>query len=243
MISLLRREISSFLNSLIGYIVISLFLVTIGLFMWIFPGEFNVLDSGYANIDTLFIIAPWVFIFLGPAITMRSFSEEFRTGTIELIMTKPLTDWEIVMAKFLAGIILIVLALLPSLVYVYTIGQLGATAWNLDTGALWGSYIGLLFLASGFIAIGLFASSLSSNQIVAFIVGVFLSFFCFVGFESISGLSAFTGIELIIARLGINEHYISMSRGVIDTRDLLYFLSLIVVFVAATKLKLESRNW
>ncbi len=243
MISLLRREISSFLNSLIGYIVISLFLVTIGLFMWIFPGEFNVLDSGYANIDTLFIIAPWVFIFLGPAITMRSFSEEFRTGTIELIMTKPLTDWEIVMAKFLAGIILIVLALLPSLVYVYTIGQLGATAWNLDTGALWGSYIGLLFLASGFVAIGLFASSLSSNQIVAFIVGVFLSFFCFVGFESISGLSAFTGIELIIARLGINEHYISMSRGVIDTRDLLYFLSLIVVFVAATKLKLESRNW
>ncbi len=182
MISLLRREISSFLNSLIGYIVISLFLVTIGLFMWIFPGEFNVLDSGYANIDTLFIIAPWVFIFLGPAITMRSFSEEFRTGTIELIMTKPLTDWEIVMAKFLAGIILIVLALLPSLVYVYTIGQLGATAWNLDTGALWGSYIGLLFLASGFVAIGLFASSLSSNQIVAFIVGVFLSFFCFVGF-------------------------------------------------------------
>ena len=174
---------------------------------------------------------------------MRSFSEEFRTGTIELIMTKPLTDWEIVMAKFLAGIILIVLALLPSLVYVYTIGQLGATAWNLDTGALWGSYIGLLFLASGFVAIGLFASSLSSNQIVAFIVGVFLSFFCFVGFESISGLSAFTGIELIIARLGINEHYISMSRGVIDTRDLLYFLSLIVVFVAATKLKLESRNW
>ncbi|HAS35679.1 MAG TPA: gliding motility-associated ABC transporter permease subunit GldF [Flavobacteriales bacterium] len=243
MISLLRREISSFLNSLIGYIVISLFLVTIGLFMWIFPGEFNVLDSGYANIDTLFIIAPWVFIFLGPAITMRSFSEEFRTGTIELIMTKPLTDWEIVMAKFLAGIILIVLALLPSLVYVYTIGQLGATAWNLDTGALWGSYIGLLFIASGFVAIGLFASSLSSNQIVAFIVGVFLSFFCFVGFESISGLSAFTGIELIIARLGINEHYISMSRGVIDTRDLLYFLSLIVVFVAATKLKLESRNW
>jgi ABC-2 type transport system permease protein len=174
---------------------------------------------------------------------MRSFSEEFRTGTIELIMTKPLTDWEIVMAKFLAGIILIVLALLPSLVYVYTIGQLGATAWNLDTGALWGSYIGLLFIASGFVAIGLFASSLSSNQIVAFIVGVFLSFFCFVGFESISGLSAFTGIELIIARLGINEHYISMSRGVIDTRDLLYFLSLIVVFVAATKLKLESRNW
>lgn len=243
MISLLRREISSFLNSLIGYIVISLFLVTIGLFMWIFPGEFNVLDSGYANIDTLFIIAPWVFIFLGPAITMRSFSEEFRTGTIELIMTKPLTDWEIVMAKFLAGIILIVLALLPSLVYVYTIGQLGATPWNLDTGALWGSYIGLLFLASGFVAIGLFASSLSSNQIIAFIVGVFLSFFCFVGFESISGLSAFTGIELIIARLGINEHYISMSRGVIDTRDLLYFLSLIVVFVAATKLKLESRNW
>ncbi len=243
MISLLRREISSFLNSLIGYIVISLFLVTIGLFMWIFPGEFNVLDSGYASIDTLFIIAPWVFIFLGPAITMRSFSEEFRTGTIELIMTKPLTDWEIVLAKFLAGIILIMLSLLPSLVYVYTVGQLGASPWNLDSGALWGSYIGLLFLASGFVAIGLFASSLSSNQIVAFIIAVFLSFFCFVGFESISGLEVFKGIELVIARLGINEHYISMSRGVIDTRDLLYFLSLIVVFIAATKLKLESRNW
>lgn len=243
MISLLQREVNSFLNSLIGYIAISLFLVAIGLFMWIFPGEFNVLDGGYANIDTLFVIAPWVFIFLGPAVTMRSFSEEFRTGTIELLMTKPLSDWQIILSKYIAGILLVLFSLIPTIFYVWSVGTLGSPAWNLDMGGIMGSYLGLLFLSSAFIAIGLFASSLSSNQIVAFIVGVFLSFFCFVGFESISELSAFKGIEIVIANLGINEHYISMSRGVIDTRDLLYFLSLIAFFVVATKLKLESRNW
>lgn len=241
--SLLQKEISSFLNSLIGYIVISLFLLAIALFMWVFPGQFNVLDAGYSNIDTLFVIAPWVFIFLAPAVTMKSFSEEFRTGSIELLLTKPLTDWQIILSKYLASICLVLFALLPTLVYYYSVGKLGITPFNLDKGATWGSYIGLLFLASGFVAIGVFASSLSSSQIVAFIIAVFLSFFVYIGFESISALPFLSTVEGLILSLGINEHYISLSRGVIDTRDLLYFLGLNLFFLLLTKIKLESRRW
>lgn len=241
--SLLQKEISSFLNSLIGYIVISLFLLAIALFMWVFPGQFNLLDAGYSNIDTLFVIAPWVFIFLAPAVTMKSFSEEFRTGSIELLLTKPLTDWQIILSKYLASICLVLFALLPTLVYYYSVGKLGITPFNLDKGATWGSYIGLLFLASGFVAIGVFASSLSSSQIVAFIIAVFLSFFVYIGFESISALPFLSTVEGLILSLGINEHYISLSRGVIDTRDLLYFLGLNLFFLLLTKIKLESRRW
>lgn len=246
MLILLRKELSSFLSSLIGYIVISVFLTAIGLFMWVFPssaGQFNVLDAGYANIDTLFIMAPWVFMFLVPAVTMRSFSEEKRAGTIELLLTRPLSDWEIILAKYFAGFLLVVFSLLPTLVYFFSVWTLGNPPGNIDTGGMWGSYLGLLFLAGGFVAIGIFASSVTDSQIIAFILAVFFSFFCYIGFESISSLDLFGPVDSFILKLGINEHYISMSRGVIDTRDVIYFASLAGVFLILTKTVMESRKW
>ncbi len=243
MLSLLRKEISSFLSSLIGYIVITVFLLINGLFLWIFEGEFNILNLGYANLDGLFMIAPFVFLFLVPAITMRTFAEEKRTGTIELILTKPLTEFRIIMAKFLAGFILVLFSLLPTLVYVFSVYQLGLPKGNLDMGGIWGSYIGLLFLAASFVAIGLFASAISENQIVSFLVAVFFCGFLYIGFEFIYSLDLFGQVDLFIKSLGINEHYRSMSRGVLDTRDILYFLGVIALFLLLSKFFIERRKW
>lgn len=242
MVALLKKEISVFFSSLTGYIAIVVFLAAIGLFMWVFPGDFNILDKGYANIDTLFIIAPWVFMFLIPAVTMRSFSEEWKSGTIELLLTKPITDWQLISAKFFAGLIIVIFSLLPTLVYYWSVKTI-SLAPGIDEGATWGSYFGLLFLASSFVAIGVFASALSKNQIIAFISAVFISFFFYVGFEQISSFFLTSGTDSLIINLGINEHYISMSRGVIDTRDLLYFVSLSFFFLYLTKMKLDSFKW
>jgi ABC-2 type transport system permease protein len=243
MFALINKEIRSFLGSLIGYIVIIVFLTTLGLFLWVFPGDTNVLDSGYSSIGALFYIAPWVFMFLIPAITMRLFSEESRTGTIELLLTKPLTDFQIVLAKYFAGFLLVLFSLLPTLVYFYSVYQLGAPVGNIDMGGTWGSYFGLLFLGSVFVAIGLFSSAISNNQIISFIIGVFLCFFTYVGFESISSLKLFGAIDDVIINLGINAHYLSMSRGVIDTRDVIYFFGVISLFLLFTKTVLGSRKW
>ena len=243
MLALLRKEISSFLSSLIGYIVITVFLLINGLFLWIFEGEFNILNLGYANLDGLFMIAPFVFLFLVPAITMRTFAEEKRTGTIELILTKPLTEFRIIMAKFLAGLILVLFSLLPTLMYVFSVYQLGLPKGNLDMGGIWGSYIGLLFLAASFVAIGLFASAISENQIVSFLVAVFFCGFLYIGFEFVYSLDLFGKVDLFIKSLGINEHYRSMSRGVLDTRDILYFLGVIALFLLLSKYFIERRKW
>jgi len=243
MLPLLKKEIFDFLNSLIGYVVVIVFLTTISLFMWIFPGDLNVFDSGFADINTLFIIAPWVFMFLAPAITMKSFSEEFRTGTIELLLTRPLTDWQIVIAKNLAGLLLVLFAIIPTLIYYYSINQLASPIGNVDSGGFWGSFIGLIFLSATFVSIGLFASSITSSQIVSFLTGIFITFFCFVGFESIAGLDLFGSFDLFISQLGINAHYVSMSRGVFDSRDAIYFLSVIAFFLILTKFRLGSRRW
>ena len=244
MLTLFKKEINNFLSSLIGYIVIGVFLVLVSLFLFIFPNEFNLLKNQYASLDALFTLAPWVFLILIPAVTMRSFSEEKRTGTIELLKTKPLTSWQIILAKYLAGFVLVLIALLPTLIYFYTIYQLGSPVGNIDLGETWGSYFGLVFLAAGFVAIGIFASSVTQNQVVAFIIAVFFCFFCFIGFESIGSYELLRSIGLqkldnFIINLGINEHYISMSRGVIDTRDILYFLSLVGVFLYFTKLNID----
>jgi ABC-2 type transport system permease protein len=243
MLTLLRKEISSFLSSLIGYIVITVFLLINGLFLWVFEGDFNILNFGYANLDGLFMIAPFVFLFLVPAITMRSFAEEKRTGTIELILTKPLTEFKIVMAKFLAGFILVIISVLPTLIYMFTIYQLGLPKGNLDIGGIWGSYIGLLFLSASFVAIGMFASTISDNQIVSFIIAVFLCGFIYIGFEFIYSLDLFGKVDLFIKSLGINEHYKSMSRGVLDTRDMLYFLGVIAFFILLSRYSIERRKW
>lgn len=243
MFTLFRKEIFSFLNSLIGYLAIVVFLLVNGLFLWVFPLGFNIIDYGYASLDNLFTLSPFVFLFLVPAITMRSFADEKKSGTIEMLLTKPLTDFQIIMAKYLAGVMLVVLSLLPTLIYVISVYLLGLPKGNLDMGGMWGSYIGLLFLASAFVAVGLFVSSVTDNQIVAFILALTISGFLYTGFDFISELSLFGKTDLFIISLGIQAHYTSMSRGVIDSRDVLYFLSLITVFILLTKVVLESRKW
>jgi ABC-2 type transport system permease protein len=246
MFTLYLKEIRSFLSSLIGYIAISVFVTLIGIFMWIIPSEgggYNILDNGFANIDPLFIIAPWVYLFLIPAITMRSFSEEKKAGTIELLLTRPLSDLQIVFAKYFAGFTLVIVSLIPTLIYYYSVHVLGAPKGNIDSGGAWGSYVGLLFLGAGFVAIGIFSSSIAENQVIAFIIAMLLCFFCYTGFEYIAQSGVFGKYDAFFKGLGINDHYVSMSRGVIDTRDVLYFLSIIVLFNLLTKLVLESRKW
>lgn len=243
MFTLFKKEVNGFLNSLIGYIVIIVFLLIMGLFLWVFPMQFNLLDFGYANLDGLFILSPFVFLFLIPAITMRSFADEKKSGTLELLMTQPLSDFQVILAKFLAGVVLVIFSLLPTFVYFLSIYKLGLPPGNLDMGGIWGSYLGLLFLAMSFVAIGVFASSLTDNQIVSFILSVFLCFFFYLGFELVDSFILSGNIGLMVESLGINAHYNAMSRGVIDTRDLIYFLSLTGFFLLLTKLSLESRKW
>jgi len=243
MFTLFRKEIYSFLNSLIGYLAIIVFLLINGLFLWVFPLGFNIIENGYASLDNLFMLAPFVFLFLIPAITMRTFADEKRSGTIEMLLTKPITDLQIILAKYLAGVTLVFFSLLPTLIYAISVYLLGLPKGNIDMGGMWGSYLGLLFLASAFVAIGVFVSSITDNQIVAFILALVISGFAYTGFDFISGLSLFGKADLFIMSLGIQAHYASMSRGVIDTRDVLYFLSIIIIFILLTKIVLESRKW
>lgn len=242
MFTIFIKELRSFMSSLIAYIVIGVFLLAIGLFMWIFQ-DTNVLVSGYANIDTLFFMGPWVFIFLISAITMRSFSEEKRQGTIETLATSPVSDMAIVTGKFFAGFALVVFSLIPTLLYYYTIHKLGDPPGNIDTGAMWGSYVGLLMLGGVFVSIGLFASSITDNQVVAFVISMFLCFFFYTAFQYLGELSALKSVGYYVQWMGIYFHYESISRGVIDTRDMIYFIGFIVVFLMLTKTVFGSRKW
>jgi ABC-2 type transport system permease protein len=244
MISLIKKEINGFLNSLIGYLAIIVFLLTISLLTWVFPdSSFNIPDAGYATIEPLFILTPWVYMFLVPAITMRLFSEERKTGTIELLLTRPLTEMQVVLAKYISGVALVLFSLLPTLVYYYSVHSLGAPAGNIDTGSMWGSYIGLFLLGAVFVSIGVFASALTDNQVIAFIIGLFLCLICYTGFDAVSGMLGNSGLASIIYNLGLSAHYASMSRGVIDTRDVVYFASVITFFIMTTRTILESRKW
>ncbi|MCB0734120.1 MAG: gliding motility-associated ABC transporter permease subunit GldF [Flavobacteriales bacterium] len=242
MFSILSKEIRGFLSSLIAYVVISVFLLAIGLFMWIYPST-NALDYGQASLDTLFMMAPWVFIFLISAITMRSFAEEKKTGTIEILSTRPVTDWQIIMGKFFAGLILVLFALIPTLLYFYTIYELGSPRGIIDTGATWGSYIGLALLGSCYVAIGLFASALTDNQIVAFLLSTFLCFFLFSALGQLAALFDGVGLEYSVEWLSINFHYESIRRGVVDTRDVLFFVSFTALFLGLTHLVFGRRKW
>lgn len=243
MYTLIIKEVRSFLSSLIGYIVIVVFLMINGLFLWLFNTDFNIIINGYAGIDSLFAIGPYVFLFLIPAITMRLFADERKTGTIEILMTKPLTELQVILAKYVAGLVLVLFSLIPTLIYFITVYQLGYPKGNMDMGGTWGSYIGLLFLGACFVAIGLFSSSLTDNAIVSFIIALFLCGFFYLGFEFIYSLDFFGKFDLLIQTLGISAHYSSVSRGVIDTRDIIYFLSIIAFFIVLTKISLESRKW
>ena len=241
MFALLKKEISTFFSSITGYLVIIVFLTAVGLYMWVFPGEMNILDVGYSTIDTLFMIAPWVFLFLVPAVTMRLFAEEKRTGTLESLLTKPLSDIQIILAKYLSGLFLVLLALIPTLIYFVSV-QFFLSEGNMDIGGTFGSYIGLFFLAAIYVAIGVFASSTTKNQVVAFVIAMIISFFFFIGFEYISQIGINGNLASIIDYFGIQNHYNSISRGVIDTRDIMYFLSIITLFVFLTKFILERRK-
>jgi ABC-2 type transport system permease protein len=236
--ALLLREIKSFFGSPTGYLVIAIFLLLNGLFLWVFEGDFNILNSGFADLTPFFTLAPWILIFLIPAVTMRSFSDEKKQGTIELLFTKPLSAWEIVNGKFFGAFILIVLAIIPTIIYVFVIASLGNPEGNIDMGSTLGSYFGLLFLIAGYTSVGIFTSTLSDNQIVAFILSVFLCFILYFGFE---GLSSFAGsMDTFVASLGMDHHFRSISRGVIDTRDIIYFVSITVLFLSLTVYKLKS---
>ena len=240
--ALYKKELSTFFSSLTGYLTIIVFLVLTGLMLWVFRTSFNILDYKYAGLDGLFLLGPFLYLFLIPALTMRMLAEERRTGTLELLLTKPLSELTVVTAKFLAGLTLVVVSLLPTLVYYWAVYRLGDPVGNIDTGGVIGSYIGLVFLGAAFVSIGLFASSLTSNQIVAFIVAALLCAFCYLGFESLYMLMD-GKVALLLRSLGLKAHYDSISRGVIDTRDVVYFLSVIVLFVMLTRMVLQSRKW
>ena len=220
MLAILKKEINSFFASPIGYLVIAVFLLLNGLFLWLFKGEFNILDSGFADLSAFFLLAPWILIFLIPAVTMRSFSDEKKQGTLELLLTKPISNLQIVLGKYFGAFILIIIALIPTLLYVFTVNKLGNPEGNLDMGSTLGSYFGLLFLVAAYTAIGIFSSTLSDNQIVAFIIAVFICFFFYFGFEGLSNYNLF-GDTFYIEKLGMESHFNSMSRGVLDTRDII----------------------
>jgi ABC-2 type transport system permease protein len=242
--ALFKKEISSFFSSLTGYIVVLVFLFATGLIMWIFPGtEFNILENGYATLDSLFYLAPWMFLFLIPAVTMKMFAEEKKSGTIELLLTKPITDLQIVTAKYASAVVLVLCSLIPTLVYFFVIYFLAAPVGNIDVAGIAGSYIGLLFLCSAFVSIGIFCSAISGNQIVSFIFAVILSFFFYSGFEFLSSIINFQGISNTLSLIGISNHYASLSRGVIDTRDMMYFISLTLFFLFMARFILEKRKW
>ena len=243
MLAIFRKEINAFFSSLIGYIVIAVFLLVMGLFMFVFP-DTSLLNFGYASLGPFFTLAPNVLTFIIPAICMRAFAEEKQTGAIELLVTRPLRDIEIVMGKFLACLSLVLIALLPTVLYYYTIYQLGAPVGNIDAGGTIGSYLGLVFLSMAFVAIGLFACSLTSNQIVSFLIALALSFWCYFGFDLLASLPVFyLNGESFIQSLGMQDHFRSLGRGLIDSRDVVYFLSLSAFFLLLTVLSLERRKW
>ena len=241
MLTILQKEFNAFLNSPVAYVVLGVFLIATGLFVWVFPDS-SVLDYGYADLQTLFNLAPWIFLFLIPAITMRTFAEEKKAGTIELLLTRPLTDGQIIGGKYLACLLLALLALVPTLLYYYSVYKLGSPEGNIDSAATVGSYLGLALLAAVFAAIGILASALTRDQIIAFLVAVVGCFLVYSGFDSLASVLQGSA-AYYVSQLGIAAHYRDLSKGLIDSRDLVYFFSVVAVALQATRLALRSRNW
>jgi ABC-2 type transport system permease protein len=242
MLSIFRKEVNQFLNSLLGYMVLIVFLVATGLLFWVFP-QGNVLDYGFAEMGSFFNLTPFVFIFLIPAITMRSFAEEKKSGTLEWLLTKPLSEWDILGGKFLAAWFLSFLALLPTLIYFISLFVLGAPTGNIDAAGVSGSYIGLLLLSLVFTSIGIFGSCLTDNQLVAFVISVFLCYFFYSGISSIAGIDIWAKSSLILSYFALDTHFQALGKGLIDFRDVLYFISLAIALLAASKIILSSRRW
>ncbi len=242
MFAIFLKEIRSFFSSIIAYVVISVFLVANGVFLWIIP-ETSIFDYGYSTLNQLFEIAPWVFLFLIPAITMRLFAEERKSGTFEIILTKPVSDYSIILGKYFAGLALVIFSLLPTLLYFITVYLLSSPIGNMDIGGTWGSYLGLFFLGGIYVAIGIFASSINDNQIISFIISLFLCFFFYTLIDMLRTATNINPIDPVLNYLSINTHYMSISRGVIDTRDIVYFISSIGFFIILTKMVIEKRKW
>lgn len=238
MFAILKREINSFFSTSVGFMVIALFLILNGLLLWLIPGEFNILDNGFADLSSFFVIAPWVLLFLIPAVTMKAFSEEKKMGTYELLITKPIPLKNIVLGKYFGSVLLICLAIVPTLLYIVTISKLGNPPGNWDIGSTIGSYIGLFFLILAYTSIGIFASTLSKNQIVAFIAAVFLCLFFYYGFNTIESLFQISSFGL--NKIGMKTHFDSVARGVIDTRNILYFMSISALFLIFTMINLRK---
>lgn len=242
MLSIYFKELRAFFSSVVGYVVLLVFLVAAGIFLWFVP-DTSILTYGYASMEQFFSLAPWLLVFLIPAITMRSFADEFKGGTIEWLSTKPLTNAQIIIGKFLAAFSLVVIALLPTLIYVFSIHYLAMEDTALDSGGIIGSYIGLLFLAAAFTAIGIYCSSLTDNQIVSFLAALFFNWLLHFGFEAASRFHSFSGgADYYLNLIGVEYHYNSISRGVIDSRDVIYFLSLVLLFLALTQFTLSKKK-
>ncbi len=240
--SILIKELNSFFSSPIAYLVIAVYLLVNGLFLWVFEGDFNILHAGFADLNNYFFLSPWIFIFLIPAITMRSFSDEINTGTIEILKTKPITTWQLILGKFTGSFLLVIFAILPTLIYVYSIYKLGNPVGNIKFGTTFGSFIGLLFLAGTYTSIGVFSSTISKNQIVSFIIAVFISFFLFYGFEALANYNLFGNLDYTLQNFGMSAHYNSISKGVIDTRDLIYFASITFFFLLVTNYRIQHEE-
>lgn len=230
---MIKKELYTFFSTPIGYLVIALFLLFNGLFLFVFKTDFNILNTGFSDLNAFFYLTPWVFIFLIPAITMRSFSDEIQTGTIEILKTKPISNWKIVIGKHIGSFLLILIALVPSLIYYFTIYKLGNPVGNIEFSTTFGSYIGLLFLATSFISIGLFSSTFSNNQIVSFLIAVCISFVLYYVFELVADNN------ITIQNMGMHQHFQNISKGIIDTRDVIYFVSISMFFLILTKIRVE----
>ncbi len=240
MFAIFKREVRSFFTSPIGYLIVGSFLLLNGLFLWVFKGDYNIFDYGFADLGNFFLLAPWIFVFLVPAITMKSFSEERKMGTLELLLIKPISIGKLVSGKFLGAFLLCIIAIVPTVVYVFAISSLGVIEGNYDLGVVLGSYFGLLFLIAAYTAIGVFASTLSDNQIIAFIVGILLCFLIFNGFDAVSSLFANGETQQMVKEWGARSHFDSIARGVMDTRDLVYFISLTALFLYLTFQRLKQ---
>lgn len=235
MFNLIRKEINDFFSSYTGYVVICTFLLLTGLFLWIIPNNSNIPDNGYADISSFFDIAPILYLFLIPAICMKMFTEERKNHTLDLLLTRPISIMKIVVSRLAAAYLLVIITLLPTLIYYYSVYHLASPAGATDNGLVWGSYTGLLFLSLIYVSVSLFACSFTSNQITAFISGMLINFLIYMGFDLIGNIPVLYDYINEITYFSINTHYEAMSRGVIDSADAVWFMSVSAIFIVLTE--------
>ena len=242
MYALFKKEINTFFSHTSGVIIVLSYLLTNSAFLWLFSSDFNILDSGFTQMNGLFSLSPLLFLVFVPALTMRLFADEYKEGTMEVLQTLPISNTKLVLSKYFSGLTIVWLAIIPTLVYYYSLYNLSETVGNIDTAGIIGSYIGLLLLSSVFVAIGVYASSTSKNQITSFVIAIFISAFFYLGWDLIAGEISNGRIQIAISYIGIDSHYNSLSRGVIDSRDIIYFLSLNIIFIQLTSYSISKKR-